>query len=326
MKEDIAEKGSKGKGRKRKVEDPLKPKGEVKGKGKAAPKTKGRGRGRGKTSLAESPVTPVIQMKANRGKRLSKADQAALAELEAAAHAAQNPDLEIPNDPDVKTPKRNLFGDEEEQGTPHYEPKPVKPKAKAKASAKSKAKAKATAAKTKVQPKAKAAAVADVAEPREDVPARRSRKGRKLSNSVPKEVPLFDAVVFKAIATECDKVTTMEFDDLKVFLTKNVSKKMEHVSIMPYWSRCAAGVKWQRMPGSPQVAYFAYKDTPTRTKVNDSIETTRPNRPDSWNKRMTACFVSARVFVPSLIINDFLFMYSLVTFYARSMIRYWDQW
>ena len=106
----------------------------------------------------------------------------------------------------------------------------------------------------------------------------------------------------------------MEFNDLKVFLTKNISKQLEHVSLMPYWSRCAVGVKWHKMPGNPQVAYFAYKDIDTRTKVKDSVETARPNRPDSWNKRMTACFISARLFVPSLIANEFLCMSSLVIF------------
>ena len=318
MKEGIqAEKCSKGQKRK-KGEDPLKPKGEAKSQAKAAPKAKGRGRGRGKTPLAESPVTPVIRMKVNRTKKLSKADQAALAEIDAAARDAQNPGMEMPMvDPEVKTPKKTLFGDDdvEGEGTPHYEPEPVHPRqrkanasAKASAKAKAEAKAKATAAKSKAKARAKGRAE-PVAQPDADVPARRSRKGRKVAKvDIPQGTPMHDAVMVKTISGMCEEAASMEFPDLKIFLTKNISKPLEHTSLIPYWSRCAVGVKWQKMPGNPQIAYFAYKDADTRTKVQDSIETAHPKSPDSWNKRMTACFVSARIFVPSLIKNDFLFI------------------
>ena len=186
-----AEKNEKGKGTKRKVEDPLKPKGEPKStaKAKAAPKSRGRGRGRGrgKAPLAESPHSPVIRKKAKDNKKLSEADAAALAEMEVAAAEISIEVSKREVDPDMPTPKKTLF---EGDGTPHYERREPasgaipKPKASAKAKAKAKAEGKAAAkSKAKARPKAKASPVAepdDGAEP----PARRSRKG-SLINVMP---------------------------------------------------------------------------------------------------------------------------------------------
>lgn len=84
-----------------------------------------------------------------------------------------------------------------------------------------------------------------------------SRKGRR-----PRLAPapeMLDDGIRDLMFKDMQRVDKLDFEELKDY-AKNQAKQVEYKNSMLniYWSRCSAGVKYQKLEGCPEVAYFAF--------------------------------------------------------------------
>ena len=248
-------------------------------------KPKGKGRGKGARKRFAAPESPVDT------KDLSDPEDAVDPPEDAAGAEDQD------DEGGCATPQpRRLFDSEaedeiEEDVKPAPKRRAAKAKAKAKASPKRKAAAKKPAAakppsKPSAKAKSKATKSSDDAAAAKAGPKRRAKK-MKLDEEAD---DLEDLPMQELISANFDKLSGWEFDDLKNWLQTDQKTKLSNVSVMPYWSRCAVGVKWLLLPGNSQVAYFAYKDMGKHAVHCNG----------TWNKRMVAAYMSANLFASSL--------------------------
>lgn len=272
---------------KSKAAGPIKPKPGAKAKaaGKAKAKT---ATTRGRKRVAP-PTTPLATNDPSDEEHPDR-ERDIEAEMEAAASEGSREAARTDDGGEkVATPRKKLFddetGEESEPAGPGHGRKPRKAKAKAQPKTAAKARAKAKA-KSKPAP-------ADDADADASDPPKRKRQRRSTTQPV-EEFNLEDLEIQKTISADFEKLSGWEFEDLKNFLITDQKPKLNNVTIMPYWSRCAVGLKWHLIPGNSQVAYFAYKESP-RTPVSQMQGT--------WNKRMVAAFISAQLFVPGTVLT-----------------------
>ena len=148
-----------------------------------------------------------------------------------------------------------------EPAAPAVEPVP---KAKAKAKARGGAKAKA---------EAKAA----------------GRRGRR-----PRLAPapeMLDDGIRDLMYKDMQRVDKLDFEELKDY-AKNKAKEVDYKNSMLniYWSRCAAGVKYQKREGGPEVAYFAF-----------NLNMLGTNAKGPYNQRMMCAVNGAKLMVTKFI-------------------------
>ena len=146
----------------------------------------------------------------------------------------------------------------------------VEPVPKAKAQAKARAKAGAKAG-------AKAAAKAG------------SRRGRR-----PRLAPapeMLDDGIRDLMFKDMQRVGKLDFEELKDY-AKNQAKQVEYKNSMLniYWSRCSAGVKYQKLEGVPEVAYFAF-----------NLNMLETNTKGPYNQRMMCAVNGAKLMVTKFI-------------------------
>lgn len=286
---------------KSKTSDLIKPMPDAKATAKAAAcKTKAKAKAattRGRKRVAP-PTTPLAT---NDPSDEEHPDRDVEAEMEAVASERSREAARVDDGGEkVETPRKKLFDDDgnDEEPKPAGRGRGRKPgKAKAKAEPKNAAKARAKAkAKSERAPNHEADG-GDASDP----PKR--KRQRRSTVQIPEEtLSLEDPQMQKTISADFEKLEGWEFSDLKNFLITDQKLKLNNVTIMPYWSRCAVGLKWHLLPGNSQIAYFAYKESP-RTPVG--------HMQGAWNKRMVAAFVSAQLFVPGTVLKSYLCFFDI---------------